>query len=523
MSKLSSKLSTQSEEFLEGENSYQALLDNLRETKARIETAGSDKALKKLKSRDKFPLSERLNQLIDPGSERLEIGELAAVGHYNDASPGAGIRTLVANISGQKCMIVANNPVIKAGTYFPLTVKKHLRAQEIAERNSLPCVYLVDSGGAYLKLQSEVFPDKNHFGRIFFNQARMSAQSIPQIAVVLGSCTAGGAYIPAMSDETIMVDGNSQVFLGGPPLVKAATGEEVSAEDLGGAKLHSKKSGLCDHLVSSESEALALTRKLMALRSQGQVSRLAPEQDACPPSYDPAEIGGLIGMTEGKAFPMKEILARLLDESRLYQFKENYAPELLCGFAHIEGYRVGIIANNGILFGESALKGTHFIQLCEKKGLPILFVQNIVGFMVGKKYEAGGIAKDGAKMVNAVSNAKVPKLSLIAGNSYGAGNYGMCGRAYDPEFLFSWPNSKIAVMGAAQAGSVLENISGPSKDVEKTKETFDKQSQALFASSMLWDDGIITPVDTRSTIRNALASISSPRLDETGSYGIFRM
>ena len=522
MSVIQSKISTQTKEFKEKDKQYRKLLEKYESLSATAASPESEKSLSRLKDKNKFPVRERIANLADPGAEQLNIAELAGTELYDGVPPGAGITTVVTKVAGTTCMVVANNPCVKGGTYFPLTVKKHIRAQEIAEANRLPCIYLVDSGGAYLPLQSEVFPDRFHFGRIFYNQARMSAAGIPQVSVVLGSCTAGGAYVPAMSDESIMVDGNATVFLGGPPLVKAATGEVVSAEELGGAKVHCTKSGVADHMASSELEALDKARMIIHSRGRSNDQRMTPEVSAAEPKYDPTELYGLLGDDLRKAVDMKEIIARLVDESRFEEFKASYGPTLICGFAHINGYRVGIIANNGILFSESALKASHFIQLCDKRNVPLLFVQNIVGFMVGKKFEENGIAKHGAKMVTAVATAKVPKFTLIVGGSFGAGNYGMCGRAYEPRFLFTWPNSKISVMGGEQAASVLEAVS---KDKSKSKEilqSYEEQSQAVYASSMLWDDGIITPLDTRKNLALAFSSTLASK-PCPANYGIFRM
>jgi len=427
-------------------------------------------------------------------------------------------------------MIVANNPLVKGGTYFPMTIKKHLRAQEIALENNLPCIYLVDSGGAFLPLQDEVFPDRFHFGRIFYNQAQMSSRGIAQIAVVLGSCTAGGAYVPAMSDETIMVRGNATIFLGGPPLVKAATGEIVTAEELGGADVHCKVSGVADHLAENEHEALQKAREIVASLGADTSSRLRAEQESEEPLYDPAEIYGIVGTDLKKSFPVKEVLARLLDGSRFYEFKENYGTSLKCGFGHIHGFRVGIVANDGILFSESALKAAHFIELCNLRNTPLLFLQNIAGFMVGKSYENEGIAKNGAKMVTAVSTSWVPKFTLLIGGSFGAGNYGMCGRAYEPRYLFSWPNSRISVMGGSQAASVLTQIkfakSGESAEAKQYHEQifskYEKEGSPYYASARLWDDGVIDPIDTRSTLALAFAS-SVVRPAGESRFGLFRM
>lgn len=491
------------------------------------------------RSRNKLLAEERVSALLDPGSSRLNIAPLAGLDLYDGVAPGAGIITCIGKVSGRTCMIIANNPGVKGGTYFPMTIKKHLRAQEIAMENKLPCIYLVDSGGAFLPMQAEVFPDRFHFGRIFYNQAQMSSMRIPQISVVLGSCTAGGAYVPAMSDETVMVKGNASIFLGGPPLVKAATGEIVSAEELGGADVHCKISGVADHLANDEHEAIARARSIVASlgdESSTGISRLSPQAAAEDPLYNPEEIYGIIGTDIKQTFPVIEIIARIVDGSRFEEFKANYAPSVRCGFAHINGFPVGIIANDGILFSESALKATHFIELCNQRAIPLLFLQNIVGFMVGKQYEHEGIAKHGAKLVTAVSTSWVPKITVLIGGSFGAGNYGMCGRAYEPRFLFSWPNSRISVMGGPQAANVLTDVKyealkrkgieyDPEERVryhDKINSKYEEEGSPYFATSRLWDDGILDPVDTRQALAMSLASCSSS-LSDAKNFGIFRM
>ncbi len=539
MGVLVSDLKTSTADFRARASEYSQVADELRALLNKTRSTAGGNAQQLRESRNKLSVQERISRLIDPGSALLEIGALAGLNVDGSTEPGAGISVNIAQVSGRPCMIIANNPEAKGGTYFPMTVKKHLRGQEIAAENRLPCIYLVDSGGAFLPLQDRVFPDREHFGRIFFNQARMSAAGIPQLSVVLGSCTAGGAYVPAMSDEAIMVRGNASIFLGGPPLVKAATGEEVSAEELGGADVHCSKSGVADHLANSELEALDRARAIVA--SFGPERReLAPrfEQDADPeaPLYDPRELYGIMGTDLRRSFPVREVLARLLDGSRLDEFKATFGTTLCCGFGHIYGYRVGIIANDGILFGESALKAAHFIELCNQRLTPILFVQNIVGFMVGKSYEHEGIAKHGAKMVAAVATSRVPKYTLVIGGSFGAGNYGMCGRAYDPRFLFTWPNSRTAVMGGQQAAEVLTEVkrAGYLRKGETVPEAelqnyhaeiakkYEIESHSFYGSARLWDDGVIDPLDTRPQLALAFAS---SLLDPSVPYqpGVFRM
>ena len=476
-----------------------------------------------------------MNRLLDAGSPFLEIGQLAAWEMYSGDLNSAGVVAGIGRVEGIECVIVANDATVKGGTYYPLTVKKHLRAQEIASHNHLPCIYLVDSGGAYLPLQDEVFPDRDHFGRIFYNQANLSARNIPQIAVVMGSCTAGGAYVPTMSDEAIIVREQGTIFLGGPPLVKAATGEEVTAEDLGGGDVHTRLSGVADHLANDDEHALRLVRDIVenfGARELAPADRIAPED----PHYDPEELLGIVPQDDRRPFDVREVIARMVDGSRMHEFKARYGTTVVCGYARIWGYPVGIIANNGVLFSESALKVTHFIEMCGQRQIPLLFLQNITGFMVGRKYETGGIAKDGAKMVSAVSNVAVPKFTVVIGGSYGAGNYGMCGRAYQPRLLFMWPNAKISVMGGQQAANVLVTVKKdqyaakgqemPQEEIDKMRNSieakYDKEGSAYYSTSRLWDDGILDPVDTRKVIGMGIAmSLNNPFPDQ--KFGVFRM
>lgn len=509
-----------------------ALLKRRREEAA---LGGPQKARLRHVKRGKLLPRERVYSLIDPGSPFLELSPLAAFAMYEDQIHGAGIITGIGRIEGRPCMILCNDATIKGGTYYPVTVKKHLRAQEIAAENRLPCIYLVDSGGANLPNQTEVFPDRDHFGRIFYNQARMSAAGIAQIAAVLGSCTAGGAYVPAMSDETVIVRNQGTIFLAGPPLVKAATGEEVSAEDLGGADVHTRLSGVADHLAENDHHALSIVRQIVRhLEKPGDVNRKS--HAAIEPLYPSAELNGIIPPTFNKAYDVREVIARLVDGSEFDEFKSRYATTLVTGFARLFGVQIGIIANNGILYSESAQKGAHFIQLCCQRNIPLLFLQNISGFMVGQKYEAGGIAKDGAKLVNAVASAEVPKFTVIIGGSFGAGNYGMCGRAYSPRFLFTWPNSRISVMGGEQAASVLATVKGDglraegkdwSADEEEAfkapiRQRFEEEGDPYFATARLWDDGIIAPEETRTVLGLSLHATLNVPPKET-RFGIFRM
>lgn len=487
-------------------------------------------------SQGKLFVRDRIDRLLDEGSPFLELSTLAAWNLYGGEAPSAGILTGIGRVSGKEVMIVANDATVKGGSYFPLTVKKHLRAQQIAEQNQLPCIYLVDSGGAFLPMQDEVFPDSDHFGRIFYNQARMSALGIPQIACVMGSCTAGGAYVPAMADEAIIVKGTGTIFLGGPPLVKAATGEVVSAEELGGADVHTRLSGVADHFAEDDEHALEICREIVETlnwKSRLSVEVSAPED----PLYPPHEIYGILPTTFRESYDIREVIARLVDASKFREFKSRYGVTLVCGFAHIHGYPVGILANNGVLFSESALKGAHFIQLCEQRGIPLIFLQNITGFMIGRSYEAGGIAKDGAKMVHAVANATVPKLTVIIGGSFGAGNYGMCGRAYNPRFLWMWPNARISVMGGEQAANVLLTVKQdqllrerkpqlPADEAIRFQtpilEKYEREGNPYYSTARLWDDGVIDPAETRSVLGLALSvALKAPR--ETHRFGVFRM
>ena len=501
----------------------------------RAVAGGGEEARARHVGRGKILPRERVSRLLDPGSPFLEVGLFAAHGLYDGASPSAGLVAGIGRVSGQEVMVVCNDATVKGGTYYPMTVKKHLRAQEIAMQNHLPCVYLVDSGGANLPNQDEVFPDRDHFGRIFFNQANMSARGIPQIAVVMGSCTAGGAYVPAMSDVTIIVRQQGTIFLGGPPLVKAATGEVVSAEDLGGADLHTRLSGVADYLANDDAHALALARRAVAGLNRVKSFDLAL-QPAEPPLYDPAEILGVVPADLRTPYDIREVVARLVDGSRFDEFKARYGTTLVCGFAHIMGMPVGIVGNNGVIFSESAQKGAHFVELCSQRRIPLVFLQNITGFMVGRQYEAGGIASDGAKLVTAVATTAVPKFTVLVGGSFGAGNYGMCGRAYNPRFLWTWPNSRISVMGGEQAATVLalvrrdaiERKGGHWTDEEEavfkqpTIDMFERQSHPIYASARLWDDGIIDPRKTRDVLALSLSAALNAPIGET-RFGVFRM
>jgi 3-methylcrotonyl-CoA carboxylase beta subunit len=496
------------------------LIANWRERLDRVHLGGGPTARERHRSRGKLLVRERVERLCDPGAPFLEVGALAAADMYDDAAPSAGLVAGVGVVAGRRCVIVANDATVKGGTYYPMTVKKHLRAQEIALHNRLPCVYLVDSGGAFLPMQDEVFPDREHFGRIFFNQATMSKLGIAQIACIMGSCTAGGAYVPAMCDETIIVRDQGTIFLGGPPLVKAATGEVVTAEQLGGGDVHARESGVVDHLAEDDVHALEIARSIVAtLRPQDTPawSRLEPR----PPRGNSEDILDLVPVDSRRPYDVRELLALVVDGGELHEFKALYGTTVVCCFAHLDGHPVGIVGNNGILFRESALKVAHFVELCDHRGIPLLFVQNISGFMVGRDYEAAGIAKDGAKMVAAVSCARVPKITLVVGGSYGAGNYGMCGRAYSPRFLFMWPNARISVMGGDQAAAVMREV-GQAEVGARLKEQYDHQSRALYSTARLWDDGIIDPRETRSTLAAALAAARVAPLEPVG-YGVFRM
>ena len=535
MPSLKSQIDRQSPDFRDNTASLQAQVADLDAKLERIAQGGGEKARAKHTARDKLLPRERVSALLDPGSPFLEFSALAGDGMYDDQSPCAGIITGIGRVHGQEVVVVANDATVKGGTYFPMTVKKHLRAQEIALENCLPCVYLVDSGGAFLPLQDEVFPDKEHFGRIFYNQARLSAKNIPQIAVVMGSCTAGGAYVPAMCDESIIVRNQGTIFLGGPPLVKAATGEVVDAESLGGADVHTSISGVADHLAENDGHALAIARDILAHLNRRKHLPVAV-QTPVDPLYPADELYGVIPKDTRKAFDIREIIARIVDGSEFQEFKARYGKTLVTGFAHIHGYPVGIVANNGILFAESALKGAHFIELCNQRDIPLVFLQNITGFMVGKKYENAGIAKDGAKMVTAVACSHVPKFTVVIGGSFGAGNYAMCGRAYGGRFLWLWPNARISVMGGEQAASVLATVKRDgmeaagqewsAKDEEAYKapirDQYERQGHPYYASARLWDDGIIDPVDTRRVLGLALsASFNAPITKDR--FGVFRM
>lgn len=535
MSVIQSKLSTASEAFRDNRARMAELVAETAEIAERIGEGGPLAARERHTARGKLLPRERIARLLDPSSPFLEIGRFAAHDMYGGDIASAGVIAGIGRVEGREVMVVCNDATVKGGTYFPMTVKKHLRAQEIAEQNGLPCVYLVDSGGANLPNQDEVFPDRDHFGRIFFNQANMSAKGIAQIAVVMGSCTAGGAYVPAMSDESIIVRNQGTIFLAGPPLVRAATGEIVSAEDLGGGDVHTRLSGVADHLAENDAHALALARRAVAnlnARKPRTVALQAPE----PPLYDPEEIHGIVPVGLRTPYDIREVIARIVDGSRFDEFKARYGTTLVCGFAHIHGIPVGIIANNGVLFSESALKGAHFVELCSARGIPLVFLQNITGFMVGQKYETGGIAKDGAKLVTAVATTKVPKITMLVGSSFGAGNYGMSGRAYSPRFLWTWPNSRISVMGGEQAAGVLATVrrdglerqgrDWPADEEAEFKrpiiEQFEAQGHPLYASARLWDDGIVDPAKSRDVLALSLSAALNAPIEET-RFGVFRM
>ncbi len=532
MSTIGSFVDPNSEEFKENAEAYQKLLEELHDRTRQARRGGGQKAQQRHKERGKMPVRDRVDSLLDPDTAFLELSPLAAYGMYDGEVPAAGIVTGIGRVSGKEVVIVANDATVKGGTYYPMTVKKHLRAQEIAEQNHLPCIYLVDSGGAYLPLQDEVFPDKNHFGRIFYNQAQMSAKGIPQISAVMGSCTAGGAYVPAMSDEVVIVMEEGTIFLGGPPLVKAATGEEVSAEELGGGDVHARTSGVADHLAENDEHAAAIVRQIVAnLNAQKRTPWALAEPEE--PLYDPEEIYGVIPEDPRQSYDVREVIARIVDGSRMHEFKPLYGETLVCGFAHIVGHPVGILANNGILFSESALKGAHFIEMCSSRGVPLVFLQNITGFMVGKEYENEGIAKNGAKMVMAVSNANVPKFTVIIGGSFGAGNYAMAGRAYAPRLLWMWPNARISVMGGEQAANVLLTIREESEGEEMSEEDREEFKEPIFekyeeegnpyhSTARLWDDGVVDPADTRMVLALGLSAAANAPLEDT-SFGIFRM
>jgi 3-methylcrotonyl-CoA carboxylase beta subunit len=535
MPRISNAINPKDPEFRARTEHHRALADDLRARLQRAARGGSERSRDKHVARGKLLPRERVRTLLDPGSPFLEIAPLAATGMYDDDAPAAGVIAGIGRVGGAECVVVANDATVKGGTYYPITVKKHLRAQEIALDNHLPCIYLVDSGGAFLPMQDEVFPDKEHFGRIFYNQARLSARNIPQIAVVMGSCTAGGAYVPAMCDEAIIVREQGTIFLGGPPLVKAATGEEVDPETLGGADVHTRLSGVADHFAENDAHALAIARDIV-----GHLNRPAPtaidRREAEEPAYPAEELYGILPTDTRYPFEVRDVIARIVDGSRLHEFKARYGTTLVTGFAHIHGYPVGIVANNGILFSESALKGAHFIELCNQRDVPLVFLQNITGFMVGKKYEQSGIAKDGAKMVTAVACSHVPKFTVLIGGSFGAGNYAMCGRAYGARFLWTWPNSRISVMGGEQAASVLATVKRdgleaagkqwPAEEEEAFKqpirEQYEQRGHPYYATARLWDDGVIDPVDTRRVLGLAIAASLNAPIDK-GRFGVFRM
>jgi 3-methylcrotonyl-CoA carboxylase beta subunit len=517
---LETRVDRGSPDYAENRERMEELVSRLRTLTAETARGGDEEAVERHRSRGKLLARERVDRLLDPDSAFLELNALAANGVYDDQAPAAGIVTGVGTVEGGECVVVANDATVKGGTYFPLTVKKHLRAQEVALQNRLPCIYLVDSGGAFLPMQDEVFPDREHFGRIFYNQAVMSAAGIPQIAAVMGSCTAGGAYVPAMSDETVIVKGTGTIFLGGPPLVKAATGEEVSAEELGGADVHARASGVADHYAVSDEHALALVREIVA-----NLSRRAPEapwERGAPtaPLHDPAELYGIVPADYSRGYDVREVIGRIVDGSDFHEFKALYGETLVCGFAHLEGFPVGILANNGVLFSQSALKGAHFVELACKRRVPLVFLQNITGFMVGKEYEAGGIAKDGAKLVTAVACAQVPRFTVIIGGSFGAGNYGMCGRAFGPRQLWMWPNARISVMGGEQAASVLSTVGNA--DPDEIRAQYEREGNPYYSTARLWDDGIVDPVDTRHVLALGIAASLNAPIPET-TFGVFRM
>jgi acetyl-CoA carboxylase carboxyltransferase component len=535
MEPLATHLDTGSADFQQNRERLAALVDELNQRLAAARLGGGPKYLARHKEQGKVPPRERIAALLDPNTPFLELAPLAANGMYDDEAPAAGMITGVGRVHGRECLIIANDATVKGGTYFPITVKKHLRAQEVALQNRLPCIYLVDSGGAFLPLQAEVFPDREHFGRIFYNQAVMSSMEIPQISAVMGSCTAGGAYVPAMSDEAVIVKGTGTIFLGGPPLVKAATGEEVTAEDLGGADVHTRVSGVADHFAEDDYDAIAIVRNIvenLRLDKHEPDTRVEPEE----PLYDPKELYGVIPRDIRKPYDVREVIARVVDGSRFHEFKERYGTTIVTGFARIFGYKVGILANNGVLFSESSLKAVHFMEICNQRRIPLVFLQNITGFMVGKQYERGGIAKDGAKMVHAVANSTVPKFTVIIGGSFGAGNYGMCGRAYSPRFLWMWPNARISVMGGEQAAGVLttvkrDQLARDGKELSAEDERaiadpvlqkYETEGSPYYSTARLWDDGVIDPADTRTVLGLGL-SIAYNAPIETPRFGVFRM
>jgi 3-methylcrotonyl-CoA carboxylase beta subunit/propionyl-CoA carboxylase len=543
MEVISSVIQSSDPQFEENSRYHSGLGEELRQRLSQVRQGGGEKYRQRHAEQGKLFVRERIDRLLDTGSPFLELSPLAAWEMYDGQAPGAGIVTGIGRVMEREVMIIANDATVKGGSYYPITVKKHLRAQQIAEQNYLPCVYLVDSGGAFLPMQDQVFPDADHFGRIFYNQARMSSKGLPQIAVVMGSCTAGGAYVPAMSDETIIVKGTGTIFLGGPPLVKAATGEEVSAEELGGADVHTRLSGVADHFAENDDHALEICRSILETiphRRSSEARSYLEGLDLAPPEeplYSAEEIYGILPRTFRETYEVREVIARLVDGSRFREFKARYGTTLVCGFAHIHGYPVGILGNEGVLFSESALKGTHFIELCEQRGIPLLFLQNITGFMIGREYEAGGIAKDGAKMVHAVSNVSVPKLTVIIGGSFGAGNYGMAGRAYNPRFLWMWPNARISVMGGDQAASVLLTVKqeqmeregkpplseGEAEELRRPiLDRYEREGSPYYSSARLWDDGIIDPIETRQVLALALSVVLNAPRDQ-GAFGVFRM
>jgi 3-methylcrotonyl-CoA carboxylase beta subunit len=535
MERIESHLDPKSGDFLANAAHHRALADDLRARLAAVRQGGGADAVARHKSRGKLFVRERIDRLVDPGTPFLELSPLAANGLYGDEAPSAGVITGIGTVHGRAMMVVANDATVKGGSYLPMTVKKHVRAQEIALENRLPCVYLVDSGGAFLPLQADVFPDRDHFGRIFYNQARMSALGISQLAVVMGSCTAGGAYVPAMSDEAIIVKNQGTIFLGGPPLVKAATGEEVTAEELGGGDVHTRISGVADHLADDDSDALERAREIVAHLGIGTRARLDLREPE-PPAYDTEEMYGVVPREARSTYDPRELIARLVDGSRFHEFKARYGTTIVTGFAHIHGMPVAILANHGILFSESALKAAHFVELAAQRGVPLLFLQNITGFMVGKAYEHGGIARDGAKMVHAVANAQVPRITVIVGGSFGAGNYGMCGRAYQPRFLYMWPNSRISVMGGEQAASVLEQVkrsqleaAGKTLSVAEGQairqpvlDKYELEGSPYFSTARLWDDGVIDPAQTRDVLALSLSACLNAPIPEM-KFGVFRM
>ena len=535
MSVIKSKINPRAEDFRANAAALTAQVADLRAKVAEVSRGGSEDARAKHAGRGKLLPRDRIDHLLDPGTAFLEIGQLAANGMYGGDVPSAGVIAGIGRVQGTECMILANDATVKGGTYFPVTVKKHLRAQEIAEQNHLPCIYLVDSGGAFLPMQDEVFPDRDHFGRIFYNQANLSAKGIPQIAVVMGSCTAGGAYVPAMSDETVIVRNQGTIFLGGPPLVKAATGEVVTAEDLGGGDVHTRISGVADHLAENDVHALYIARRIVANLNRTKPTALAIGSGE-EPVYDPAEIYGILPTDTRKPYDVREIIARVVDGSRFDEFKARYGATLVCGFAQLHGIPIGIVANNGILFSESAQKGAHFIELCGQRSIPLVFLQNITGFMVGRKYENGGIAKDGAKMVTAVATVQVPKITMVIGGSFGAGNYAMCGRAYSPRFLWTWPNARISVMGGEQAASVLATVkrdgieakggNWPAEEEAAFKapirEQYELQGHPYYAAARLWDDGVVDPAQARRVLGLSLSAALNAPIPPT-RFGVFRM